>query len=516
MDFDIIVIGAGVAGLTAAAYATKEKKKVLVLEKRNSPGGFLTSFKRGRFEFEASLNSLYGFSKMQGKGDARIIFDELGITENLGFLEPENAFRIITTTKNGEKINLLLPFGKDEFISAVEKEVSGSKDSLEKFFSIVENTIEGVNFFAETEEKISVAFSKSLLKDYGNFVRTAPYSVNEVLKALNMPEKAQTIVTALWTQLGVDCDRLSFTHYAIHFYSYIVFGAYIPKNRSSDISMSLASVIEDNGGQIRYNSQVSRIIYKDNKAQGVILKSGEKIMCDHIIANISPTTAYSKMIKTDSLPVSAIKRSNARSFGMRGACLYLGLNRSKEELGITDYTYIITETADSAVQYDLMRMINTNNECIVTCLNNVNPSASPQGTTILTFTTHYSENCWANIEPENYFDEKNNLARRLIQNFEDATGIKISEHIEELEVATPLTFARFTSSPQGTIYGYLGDEWDSLFARFSTELQDNDTNGLRFCGGFGTQLSGVSPSLASGRNALYATLEDIKNGGTER
>ncbi len=515
MDYDIIVIGAGIAGLTAAAYATKEKKKVLLLEKGNYPGGFLTSFKRGRFEFETSLHTLTGFSKAQGIGDSRIIFDELGITQNLQILEPQNAFRVITTAKSGEKIDVTLPFGKDDFIAAVENAVPGSKTALEKFFMLCENAVDGINRFAQTDEKINVAFSKSLLKEHGNFIRTAPYSVNEVLNAINMPQKAKNIVSALWTMLGVDCDRLSFIHYATYFYSFIVLGTYIPKNRSSDISMSIADVIEDNGGHIRYNSPVARILYKNGCAEGVILKSGEKIFCKHIICNISPTTVYSKMMKTDSVPVTAVKRSNARSFGMRGACLYLGLNRSAEDLGIKDYCYLITETADSAVQYDLMRMINTNNECIVTCINNVNADASPKGTSILTFTTHFSENCWANIEPENYFDEKNELAKRLINNFETVTGIKIFEYIEELEVATPLTFARFTNSPQGTIYGYLGDEWDSLFARFSTEIQDNDTKGLRFCGGYGTQLSGVSSSLASGRNALYATLFDINDWGDE-
>ena len=76
MDFDIIVIGAGLGGLTAAACATKNGKRVLVLEKNLTPGGSATSFTRGRFEFETSLHSLCGCSNSQGVGDVRIIFDE--------------------------------------------------------------------------------------------------------------------------------------------------------------------------------------------------------------------------------------------------------------------------------------------------------------------------------------------------------------------------------------------------------------------------------------------------------
>ena len=99
-----------------------------------------------------------------------------------------------------------------------------------------------------------------------------------------------------------------------------------------------------------------------------------------------------------------------RTFGARGAAIYVGLNRSINDLGITDCNTIITESADSSVQYDLMRTLSSNNMCRVSCLNAINPEASPKGTAILTFTTLFTENCWANIDPENYFEEKDAFA----------------------------------------------------------------------------------------------------------
>ncbi len=225
MNFDIIVIGAGLGGLTAAACATKEGKRVLVLEKGLTPGGSATSFTRGRFEFDASLHALTGFSNSQGVGDVRIIFDELGITEKIEWCEPKTAFRIISKSKNGERIDATLPFGIEKFINAVEEYAPNSKASLEKLFDIAQNTIEATNYLCSVDEKINMNFAKNLLKDYGNFVRTAPYSVNEVFKALGIPERAIEILSGLWCLLGVDCDRLSFTQYITLLYSYIQFGA---------------------------------------------------------------------------------------------------------------------------------------------------------------------------------------------------------------------------------------------------------------------------------------------------
>ncbi len=510
MDFDIIVIGAGLGGLTAAACATKEGKRVLVLEKNLSPGGSAASFTRGRFEFEAALHSLCGFSESQGVGDVRIIFDELGITQKINWCSPETPFRIITKSKNGEKIDATLPFGIEKFINTLEEYAPNSKASVTRLFEIAENTVKAINYVCSVEEKITMNLAKELLKDYADFVKTAPCSVNEVFEKLQIPQRAADILSGIWCLLGVDCERLSFTQYILLLYSYVQFGAFLPKERSNEISMALAGFIEDNGSQIHYNSHVARIIFENGKAKGVILKNGEKILCEHIIANCSPTDAYSKMMKLSDVPTTAIKRTNARNFGARGASVYVGLNRSAADLGIENYTTIITETADTSVQYNLMRTLNSNNTCIVSCLNNANPGCSPKGTCILNFTTLFTDNCWANVEPENYFNEKDNFAKRIISLYEEATDIKISDYIEEIEVATPLTFARYLNTPQGVIYGYSAEPFDSLLSRFMTEASDNDTKGLRFCGGWGTQLSGFCSAIASGRNTAYATLGDME------
>lgn len=504
-DYDIIVIGAGCGGLTAAACAAKEGKKVLLLERHNTPGGFNSSFVRGRFEFEISLNKLCGFTEEAGLGELRRIFDELGVTNKIAVTEIPQAYRLISQSTDGDKINVAFPFGVDKFINAMEIYVPGSQKSLTKLFALAEDIEKGFDMLSHPDVKEI----KKKIKDNPNFIRTAPYSVNEVLESIGVPLKARELFNALWMDWGVDCNRMSFVHYVHSMYTYLKYGGVIPLLRSHALSMALADTFEDHGGEIRYNSHVSRITFKDGKASGVILKNGDRIKADHIICNCSPTTAYSKMMKKTDVPVTAVKRSNARKYGAKSACVYLGLNRSAQDLGIKDYSVIITETADTSSQFELMRSIDTNNALKAVCLNIANPDCSPENTAILCLSTIYTDNCWENISPENYFEEKDMLAARLIAKYEEATGITIHNNIEELEVATPVTFARFTNSPQGTTHGYFADDWDSMVARVMTEATDSDTPGLRFCGGWDVQLTGVGAAVASGRNTAYATLSDI-------
>ena len=75
--YDAVVIGASNGGLTAAIRLLQGGARVLLVEKHNIPGGFATSFRRGRFEFEASLHELNDFGTAANAGDVRVPFDEL-------------------------------------------------------------------------------------------------------------------------------------------------------------------------------------------------------------------------------------------------------------------------------------------------------------------------------------------------------------------------------------------------------------------------------------------------------
>lgn len=506
-NVDVVVIGAGNGGLVSAIRVLQQGYSCLVLEKHNIPGGFATSFKRGRFEFEASLHELNDFGTADNAGDLRVLFDELGVTDKIDWVQSNEAYRLLTLDEK-EPMDVAMPLGVNEYIEAMVKACPESKTSMEKFISLCDEIVRAQAYSNSVNGKTD---SKYMVEHFPNFVRCGSYSVNEVLKVLKMPKKAKDILSAYWCYLGADLDTMSFIHYASMVYRYLTRKVSIPVNRSHEISLALAERIMELGGEIWYNSEVTEIVMRGKTVQGVRLADGTTIGSHHIIANCAPHVVFGKMMKARYVPKYQLQLANARKFAGRGFTVFLGLNKSAEELGITHHNYFIYDTNDTVKQYELMERIVTNRAQATVCLNHALPNCSPKGTCMLYMTTLFTSNDWKNVTKTDYVKVKEMVASNLIDAFEKATHTSIRPYIEQIEIATPLTYARYCGHPEGVIYGYESQYYDGLMPRLLMMQDDASTcPGLRFAGGYSMRLSGYSSAYHSGDIVGRQTVGDLK------
>ena len=262
-----------------------------------------------------------------------------------------------------------------------------------------------------------------------------------------------------------------------------------------------------------YNTRIESIEVSEGRAVALITDSGERIIAKQIISNASPHKVYASLITPlSAVPKLAYQAANARRVGPTAYVLYLGLNKSCEELGFKNYSYFIYPTMDTEKLYEDMSKRDTAKVQATICLNLANPDCSPKGTTIMSFTTLFTEGAWDDVTPENYFKEKNKIADRMIDYFEASTGIKIRDAIEEVEVATPVTFANYTGAYAGSIYGYEPDSWDSFLPRMMMMEEDTLIKNLRFVGGFSFRAHGYSSSYQSGDTVALLAARDVKEG----
>ena len=507
--FDAVVIGAGNGGLAAACRLAKAGKKTLLIEQHNLPGGVASSFRRGRFEFETALHELCEFGSAENPGGCRqTIVDEFGLDINW-YMVPDN-FRVITTARDGSPIDATLPCGRENFINKMEEYVPGCRESVEKFFDLGTETLAAGKYMTASGGHPD---SKLMQEKYPNFLRTAAYPVNRVLKALKMPDKAQDIMNTYWGYLGVDADHLSFMQYVNMVCLYVNHGAWIPEKTSNQLTTGLLERFRAMGGTAWFNCRAEEILFDEEEHVNGLRTTAGTVDTRYIICNANPSMVYANMVPQSIVPDRERKLAAARRYSARMFVVYMGLNKSAEELGLKDYSYFLPQSADSVKEYESLKRIETNKYNIALCYNVVNPKASPEGTCIVSLTTTYMEDCWSQIDPKDYVKTKNKVASDMIDWFEEKTGIIIRPYIEEFEVATPWTFCRYASVPQGAAYGYELRDWDNMMPRMMMMREEYPIKGLRFCGASSIRGDGFNSAIFSGDMMGKLTLAQMKEEG---
>ncbi len=500
--YDVIVIGAGNAGLSCAATAAKGGLSTLLIERNPVPGGCATSIRRGRFEFEPSLHELANVGTADAPGSIRKFFD--GIGAEVEWCTEDTLFRVIADGEDGYDVTM--PSGIDAFCDEMERIVPSSRDSVRKFFLCVEKVNQAIAYLSSGSVDPGV-----LATEHTDFMRLASHSVDEVLSALEMPKKAQDIIKTYWCYLGSPTDELDFAHYGMMVERYVKYKPGMPRLRSHELSLAIEKVIRDNGGELLYSTEVEKILVSDGRAIGVVA-GGKEIYADRVVANCFPDLAYSRLIDRECVPESALRLCSAREIGMSFFTVYLGLNRSAEELGIKDYSVIFYGSSDSRAQFESCSDID-GSMMIANCLNVVIPDSSPSGTCTLFLTTMLTEEAWGEVGAEDYKSQKNRIAKRLIENYERKLGIEILPYIEEIVIAAPPTFARYLNTPNGTPYGYRLTPWDTMINRIMSLKNESPIKGLYFTGAHAERGDGYSSTYAHGSSVGGRILKEVKRNG---
>ena len=499
--YDVIVVGAGNGGLAAAANTAKAGLKTLLLEKHNLPGGCATSFRRGRFEFEPSLHELCSVGTAEKPNTVYKVLDDLGAKINWEY--EHDIFRVINKAGN---YDLVLKAGIEAFCQSVDDAVPGCKENVRAFLKLKPKIDAAIAYIYEMKGKPK---GLTMLLKHTDFMRVAGHSVEQVMTALGIPKAAQDIINTYWGYLGVPTDELNAMHFLNMVHDYVVDGAAMPRHRSHELSLALVDVIVKNGGEVRFNSEVTKFLYHEDGSVAGVVANGEELYSKEVISNVIPNNVFN-MSDQSVIPEQNLKLANARDFGISVATIYLGLDCTAEELGLKDYTVFIQGHPDPRTQNDT-RM--DDGLYIVNCLNNVIPDSSPEGTCTLFFTMPiYGGDVPKDLKPEDYKKYKNALAKKYIEDAEKQLNISIMPHIEEISVATPVTFARYLGTPEGTIYGYRLSGWDNLMARTAGEKTDYAIPGLSFCGGHYIRGDGYSCAYIMGDTIGKRVAKRIKGG----
>lgn len=490
MNYDYIIVGAGIGGLSAGLNLAFNKKKVLILEKNSLPGGLVTTIKRGRFEFDASLYDLMDYGSEEHVGSLQRLFKKFNL--DIDVLPIPYNIRIKSLD---DKFDEVIKGDIDDWILRLEELYSGSMSTFRSLLPVLKEIDEALNALKKGK--------KNALKDFPNFKKYLDKNAYDALVDLNLPTETIHVLGYLWIEIGSPLNKLSFIDFAEFMYKYIFKRPVALSNKNIDFILKLAKRFQELDGKIYYRSCVSEI--KDlGEMQEVILKDGTSYKAKEVICDLSERYVFKNLIKKDYPFVN--QKENARTLSMNGLVVYLGLNKSYQDLKLYNYRYYEFQNLNSAANMKSMKEFYHHTiEAIVP--NIVNEKASPKNTTILVLKTLYNDALWNKINASNYYQIKNDLANGLIEEFESAFNIDIKEYIEEMVVATPFTFERFTNNINGSFFGPMRLGYDNSIHRLISYEEERIPH-LSFVGSSSLFGSGVDNAFYSGYYITEKLLED--------
>jgi phytoene dehydrogenase-like protein/ferredoxin-NADP reductase len=502
-DFDAVVVGAGLGGITAATCLAKAGKKVMLLEKHNVPGGYATSFLRGRFEFEVALHELSGYGYEQDKGSVRKILLDTGAADRVDMINIPDFFRSIFPD-----FTIDVPVGKQNYTDALcsqfPKDAAGIKKFVDTTFEFARQAMRSMRVGMKAVMENPAEFSV-LMEHYGK-------TLSQVVNPMVSDPGARAVIGQIWGYLGQPPSKCSYLMYAITLVGYIRYGAAHVRGTSQNLSQAFMATLESLGGEVWLNNGAKKIIVKDGKVKGVIAEDGTEFATQYVVCSANPVTTALQLVGRDNMPGWYLNRLGGWSGGISTFNIYLGLDCACQDVGLTVHENFINTSYDLDSQYERVRSsidYEPDGSALV-AYNTVDPSVSPAGTASVVITQVAYSDQWMKLQPSQYAEAKDRFARRVFKVVGKAFP-DLMDHIEVMEIGTPLTNMRYSGNPGGSYIGF-----DENFATNMLSLpMRGPLEGLYFANAWVNLGGGFETCIATGAMASRDVLKDMEKGGWE-
>ena len=456
-QYDVIIIGSGIAGLVSAANLVSEGISVLVLEQHSIPGGATTMFSRKGFTFEAGGHRVSGIRNPGGA--LHDLLEKIGKEVEL---QPINPVYVV---KSGEK-NLRADSDLEKYKQNVLDLFPSEKGNIDRYFAAMLEIVEGIKYVAGQKFVNPLV----ILTRHRLFAKYAKKSTREFMNDFFENEEIITFLTMLSVFTTLTLEEQSFVNYAnmwaVH---HLGEGMSLIKGGSKTLVDALVDYIDTHGGQVVVSKLVDKILVENKKAMGVKTTSGEEIKAEIVVSTASNEQTYLRLLD-ESLSSKKFIRTikNQRQSGSLFQ-LFLGI---KEENGkglenVT--TFVINdhkEAPHSKIYNWDLETITSNGVISVEGKEN-----SPDGYRSVNISClipyHHPENWFIKgKDKKEYCRFKDTIAGMIIENMSQYIP-NLQERIIFQNTATPLTIERYTLATEGGLQGLAHNHKQSGKARGS-------------------------------------------------
>jgi phytoene dehydrogenase-like protein len=408
-EYDVVVIGSGLAGMTSANILGRAGHRVLLLEQHYKLGGLATWFLRpGGHIFDVSLHGFpHGMIKSCRRYWNRDIADRIVQLKNIRFDNPQFS---LTTTFNREDFSRILTsrFGIDPA-------------TVKAFF----DTARGMNFYDDQTTTTRELFD-----------RFFP-GRDDVVRLLMEP---------ITYANGSTLEDPAIT-YGIVFSNFMSKGVFIYEGGTEDLVARMKRELESNGVDIRIRCPVESIEVRHGRVAAVHV-GGRRIRCRAIVSNANLRTTVLKMLGPDALDRDYIDRAEEVRLNNSSTQVYMAL-KPGEEIDESTGDLFFTSTAKE-FRTDLLLSRDITSRTFSFYYPRTRPTKKRRYAIVSSTNARWSD--WADLDEEAYAESKRDLVETTIEALERYLP-DIRDKIDRAEAATPRTFNHYTRHELGASFG---------------------------------------------------------------
>ena len=501
--YDAIVIGSGLGGLTTAALMAKAGKKVLVLERHYTAGGFTHSFKRRGYEWDVGVH--YIGEVHNPYSPLRRVFDV--ITDgHLQWARMDDVYDKIIIADT--QYNFVA--GAANFRDELLKSFPNGRKQIDAYLKHIRAATNSLP--AHLGQRYLPTGLQPLAQKLGSnyFSRTT----KSVMADFIQDPKLASVLCGQWGDYGLPPAQSSFAMHAVVAQHYLG-GGNFPIGGASQIARHIEPVIQHTGGAVVVSAEVEQIMVEGDRAIGVRMANGDEILSAKVISAAGVHNTYSKLMP-DAVgtrlklrdKLSALKPSVAH------LGLYVGLHGTAKDLKLEQANKWVYQDYDHDTSLAQFMALPTADKRTKSPLNYISfPSSKdpawdghyPGKSTIDVISLapyewfkKWADKPWKNRGAD-YDDFKAMLAEKLLADvYKHAPQAR--GKVDYFELSTPLSTAHFNNYAQGQVYGleHTPERFAQSWVKPHTPIKGLYLTGqdILFCGVASAMMSGVMTATA--------------------
>lgn len=482
-EYDVVIIGAGIGGLVCGCYLAKAGMKVLIIEQHHKPGGYCQTFSRNGFKFDACVHSLGSFRKEGGQ--LFKICSDLQIDKHL-------------TVKRADPSDGVLV---DDYAIVLGSDIEKNIDNIQKYFPAQEISIRRfLDFITKTNFLSMYAQLKN--KTFDDLLRS--YFSNDNLRL---------ILSIFLGNLGLPASKLSALTGAILYKEFILDGGYYLVGGMQVFPDTLVAKFKEHGGKIMFSCMAKKILVSDSRVRGIMTDKQDVISAKYVVSTCDAKQTFLNLIDAEYLVSSFANKINKMCASLSAFIVYIGLNKEFDyglpfkcrTLWYSPKFINVNKVYDSNLKGEI-DIKDGHILCNFSSLYDHTLAPKGKGSIFLLLVAPFkTEGYWTS--------QRDILKTNLIERLRNAIP-NVTQHIEFVDTATPLTFYRYTLNTEGAGYG-----WASTTEQVDQSLvpQISPLKGLFLAGHWATMgggQGGVSTVAYSGFNAARLIMRENTSSGT--